>query len=637
MYQNVNIHYNIAALVVCFAVLVQYVCIKHVKSKTMIAYLSMLVVQIISSVFGILFYTSNKVSAVDISLAYFFGITTYVSTFSLGIAYLIFFLNLIRKDKKYTVKEKLHLFLPGAVVAGFILFTPVNHFAFYIDDRGAIMPGAFQHIIYAVGLMYLMVAFIFAFRHKSALTTSQAIAITLYSFITLFAGILQIKLQEVLLINFGQSVAMFLILISMQNDMNDEDKVLGTFNEYSFSKLLFNKLQKKNNMFIVTIQFNDFVDVNKLVGFDEANEILRGIADKVMEITPLKYVFHSKGIKFNCVLMKNKEYVETYVEKIRELLDVPVKVGEEKMNLSYNLLVTEIPQYGKRAEDIVDLIDYTLNSFKSKGCALWINEDLYDRYLRKNVIEKAIERGLKEDNFLVYYQPIMSTDEHKIKSAEALVRLKDPIHGMIFPDEFIPIAERNGTIIDIDAVVFEKVCSFIKSKKLWEKSIEYIEVNLSPIECIQENLHKKIIDVMDKYQINRNQINLEITETAAVSNNFNANTNIINLIGEGLSFSLDDFGTGFSNTTQLIELPFKMIKVDKSILWLAMKETKALSVLKHTISMLHDLYREIIVEGVETEEQEQLLTDLGCQHLQGYLYSKPLPEEEFLNYIENAA
>ena len=128
-------------------------------------------------------------------------------------------------------------------------------------------------------------------------------------------------------------------------------------------------------------------------------------------------------------------------------------------------------------------------------------------------------------------------------------------------------------------------------------------------------------------------INLEVTETAAVGGNEMVSNNMTALITEGLTFSLDDYGTGFSNTTQLIKLPFKLIKLDKSILWLAMKDESAMNVLKHTISMLHSLYREIVVEGVETKEQVDLLTELGCHYLQGYYYSKPLPSTEFLNYL----
>lgn len=637
MTASTNIHYNIAALIICVAVVIQYLCIKHVKSKTMVAYIAMLSSQFIACILSTAIYLMSQYSPENRILIYLFGTLEYIASFSVSVIYLFFFINLIRKDRKYTIAEKAHVLVPGLTVVGLILSTPFTHFIFYLNESNVLVRGDYEYVIFAVGYVYLIVSIILAFRHKQALTTSQAIVVLLYSFIIVSSTLVQILAKDVLLVNFGQTLALFLILVSMQNDMDDEDKILGTFSENAFSKFLFNKTQKSTNMFVVSIKFHDFTDVNRLVGFDEANEILRGVAEKIMDITPGKMVFHTKGIKLNCILLKDYAYVEQYVSRLEFLLKSPVKIDGEEVHLSYSLLVCESPKFGKRAEEIINLIDYTLFCFKNQKDVIWVDSDLYNHFLRKNVVEKAIERGLKEDNFIVYYQPIMSTLENYVKSAEALVRLNDPVHGMIYPDEFIPIAENNGTILDIDALVFEKVCRFISREKLWEKNIAYVEVNLSPIECVQENLHKKIIDVMDKYEIDRNLINLEITETAAVSDNCNANDNISFLINAGLTFSLDDFGTGFSNTTQLIELPFKMIKVDKSILWLAMKENQALSVLKHTISMLHDLYREIVVEGVETKEQADLLTELGCQHLQGYYYSRPLSEDDFLEYIQRTA
>lgn len=188
-------------------------------------------------------------------------------------------------------------------------------------------------------------------------------------------------------------------------------------------------------------------------------------------------------------------------------------------------------------------------------------------------------------------------------------------------------------IMQIGNYVFDSVCKFTTENKLWEYGIEYIEVNLSPVECMQVNLHERILAVMSEYGLDRRYINLEITETAAVGSNELINANMDALILAGLSFSLDDYGTGFSNTTKLIELPFKIIKLDKSILWLAMKDQQAMSVLRHTVSMLTELYREIVVEGVETKEQVVILSELGCNYLQGFYFSKPIPGGEFLQYL----
>ena len=632
-----NVHYNVAALVISFAIVILYLFIKHVKTKTTVAYMVMLCVNFFACVFGVLFSVMLQVFPQLTALDYALGIMMFLTTFSVCVIYLVFFINLIRKDKKYSKTDKVIVFFPAIIIAFIIAVTPFSKGVFSIEN-GVYIRGEYTYIVFVTGVLYVGAAVFLSIRHRRSLTKSQNVAVFLYTTIFLCAGFIQYFFMSIQLISFGQSVIMLFLFISMQNDMNDEDKVLGTFNESAMSRYIHYKTQKHNEFYVLAIRFNDFSDLNKLIGFDEANEMLRTVADRIMRITPGKLVFHVKGVRLDCIVFKDEEYMKQYVKKVEQVMQQPIKYddGMEEIRLSYSAVITKSPMYGKNVEEVSGLIRYTLMHMSNKSEIVWIDEEKYQGYLRKNVVEAAIERGLKNDNFIVYYQPIMNTKDGIIRSAEALVRLDDPEEGMIYPDEFIPIAENNGTIIDIDAIVFNKVCRFISMTKLWEKQIEYIEVNLSPIECMQENLHSKIVEVMDMYSINRNLINLEITETAAVSNNVNANDNIDALVREGLTFSLDDFGTGFSNTTQLIELPFKMIKVDKSILWMAMKENTALSVLKHTISMLHDLYREIIVEGVENEEQVELLTKLGCQHLQGYYYSPPLPEDAFLDYLAKA-
>jgi EAL domain-containing protein (putative c-di-GMP-specific phosphodiesterase class I) len=235
---------------------------------------------------------------------------------------------------------------------------------------------------------------------------------------------------------------------------------------------------------------------------------------------------------------------------------------------------------------------------------------------------------------MIYYQPIYDTQTQTFRSAEALLRLKDDELGFISPDEFIPMAEQNGLIIDIGDIVFRNVCCFLQKNNLEHLGVEYIEVNLSTVQCIQDNLSHRLIDIMKEYQIRPDQINFEITETAGSENEDMLLHNMNNLIATGSSFSMDDYGTGFSTANYLINLPMHIVKIDKSILWSAMKDTEALIVLQHTVAMLKALHKKIVVEGVETQEMADILIDMHCDYLQGYLYSKPIPAKEYIAFLE---
>lgn len=218
-----------------------------------------------------------------------------------------------------------------------------------------------------------------------------------------------------------------------------------------------------------------------------------------------------------------------------------------------------------------------------------------------------------------------------------LIRLKDQSMGYISPEEFIPIAEKSGMIMQIGEFVFETVCRFIQEKQLTDYGLQYIEINLSVVQCMQENLAERLTEIMKKYHVAPAQINLEITETAAAHSDMLEN-NIKILHKQGIEFSLDDYGSGYSNTDYLFRFPFRIVKIDKTILWEAFKNEKAMIALRNTIRMIKELGLEIVVEGVENQEYVDYLTEQHCDYLQGYFYSKPIPDRDFLELLrrENA-
>ena len=165
--------------------------------------------------------------------------------------------------------------------------------------------------------------------------------------------------------------------------------------------------------------------------------------------------------------------------------------------------------------------------------------------------------------------------------------------------------------------------------------IEFIEMNLSMMQCMDKRLPQKLEYYLNKYDIDPKMINLEITETATNFDEDRLKEQLIRVKKLGFSFSLDDFGTGYSNLVRVLEYPVDIIKIDKSIIWSAFHVQDNFVTLKNLISMFHDVRRKIVAEGVESEEQRDTLVDLGCDYLQGYYYSKPVPEEDFIRYASH--
>jgi EAL domain-containing protein (putative c-di-GMP-specific phosphodiesterase class I) len=265
-----------------------------------------------------------------------------------------------------------------------------------------------------------------------------------------------------------------------------------------------------------------------------------------------------------------------------------------------------------------------------------VNQEYIKSMERINTIEKILRKAIETDGFIIQYQPIYSVHQNRFASAEALVRLKDTTTlGYISPEEFITIAERKGMISELGAIVFEKVCIFMKSNQLNELGVSYIEINLSGIQCMDNNLPNQLHTIMKKYEIEPQCINLEITETASVETGELLHTNMKKLRSIGCSFSMDDFGTGYSNLSQMADLSYDLVKIDKSLLWRCFENNneKAVILLQNVITMLISLNTKIVVEGVETKEQAEWLSKIGADYLQGYFYSKPISENEYITFL----
>jgi EAL domain-containing protein (putative c-di-GMP-specific phosphodiesterase class I) len=215
------------------------------------------------------------------------------------------------------------------------------------------------------------------------------------------------------------------------------------------------------------------------------------------------------------------------------------------------------------------------------------------------------------------------------------LRLKDDEYGFISPELFIPVAEKSGAIHRIGTYVLEEVCRFIASDEYRALQMDYIEINLSVTQCMRPNLAQEVLEIMNRYGVKPDQINLEITETAASYSQNTMMENIETLTDAGISFSLDDYGTGYSNMRRIASMPFSIVKLDKSFIN-ADRNPRIEIILENTIHMIKDMNMKIVVEGIETAELVQQFSDLKCEYIQGYYFSKPIPKEEFVSFIQNS-
>ena len=254
-------------------------------------------------------------------------------------------------------------------------------------------------------------------------------------------------------------------------------------------------------------------------------------------------------------------------------------------------------------------------------------------HLEASDIQKIIEDAIIEHRFQVYYQPIYSLSGNRFVSAEALIRLPTEEYGFIPPDIFIPIAEQTGIIDPIGDFVIEHVFQFMASEEYKRLGLQYMEINLSTTQCMVATLADHVIQLMNKYHISPKEVNFELTETASNFSQKILEQNLKRLSEQGVGFSLDDYGTGYSNIKRMLQFPLKIVKLDK-LFADGLADGKLCLVLKSTVKMIKDINMEIVVEGIEDSKAFRLFKELGCDHVQGFYFCKPLPQERFVNFIE---
>ncbi|MBR2282395.1 MAG: EAL domain-containing protein, partial [Spirochaetales bacterium] len=278
----------------------------------------------------------------------------------------------------------------------------------------------------------------------------------------------------------------------------------------------------------------------------------------------------------------------------------------------------------------------SLKKSKAETVAVY-NDALYEKELLGERLMNEMQKAIEEQQFKVWFQPKFNIrgDKPVLCSAEALVRWKHPELGMVSPGVFIPLFEQNGLIQDLDLYVWRTAaCQIAHWKELFGLSIP-VSVNVSRIELFDPSLKDKIVGILEENGLGFDDIALEITESAYSSDSSQLVQAVRVLQNAGFRIEIDDFGTGYSSLNRLAEMPVDVIKLDMSFVRRIHENSTMLSIVQLIIQMAKSLGAPVIAEGVELEQQYQLLKEMGCDIVQGYYFSKPLPSEDFETFIKD--
>ncbi|RXF02947.1 EAL domain-containing protein [Pseudoalteromonas sp. PS5] len=390
----------------------------------------------------------------------------------------------------------------------------------------------------------------------------------------------------------------------------------------------------KRRTAVLLLDLDNFKDINDTLGHYYGDLLLKSVAERLKKISPQAFLSRIGGDEFVFVLPDDKDKTEckALAAQIQSALKQPFEIQDEQCHITASIGIAATPNDGNGAESLLKAADQAMYRAKQQGRNGYV---IFDDTLRK-VAEsrmqmlKGIRTALNRSQFEMHYQPIVSLHDNHIVKAEALIRWRHPEQGMVSPAEFIPLAEETQLIHNIGDFAFTQSLDTLTQLQHLGHDTQ-ISINVSPVQfaaknCTLASWHDKLTTL----NIAAKQVVLEVTEGMMLHNDSRTKQRVERLKQHGFQFALDDFGTGYSSLAYLQQLDCHFVKIDKRFVDSIATNEDDLTLCETIILMAHRLGLRVIAEGVETATQHQLLKQAGCDFGQGYYYSKPLPQNEFL-------
>lgn len=433
------------------------------------------------------------------------------------------------------------------------------------------------------------------------------------------------------------------IIVGAREDItefSEKDVLTGGYNRRGFIRIterLLNEVPDRTKYAVLFFNVKNFKAVNELFGVESGDVVLQNIF-RTLTYSKLSPVITARveSDHFVCLVEnKNLDF-----EELTSVCDNKFVKDGKCMNLIIRCGIFYVEEKPMKISGMID---------RAKLAKRYITDEyvqpymVYDHSMQVAYIDKAklageLQEGIAKEQFRVYYQPVIDTKTGKIASAEALIRWIHPDKGFISPALFIPALEENGHISELDFYVLKKVWQFINDRCENNKFVVPISVNLSWMDFYDEIMMEKILKAMDRFRENgrEHMARFEITETSYAAIRENRSGILESLRIKNAKILLDDFGSGFSSFGMLQDYDFDILKIDMSFIRKIGENPKTKSIVHSIIGMAHEIGIKTVAEGGETEEQVSFLRQSGCDYIQGYYYSKPLPEEEFVEFLEKA-
>ena len=531
---------------------------------------------------------------------------------------------LLYASNEFLTKESsrgMRRFYSAVALAGCagIMLLPIEY---YTRGRIVYTYGPSTLAAYAAAAVLILLTIRMAFRGKGSTARRRRRCILIWQGCWITAAIVQFLNPELLLVGFAAAFGIFLVYAELENPHEGVDRVTGMFTSNAMSVYLDDLFENKRDFSALHILLECR---NNDVDYMMERRVMRRIGE-LLDKERRSYVFRFSDNELTAIFETEDQMREEYrllTESMDKEDDLPVKL--------HCCLIPDGKVF-RSADEFAQFQHYSDEIILAADCMEAGPDEVGEMRAHMKMLD-TISWALANDRVEVFYQPIYSVEHKRFTSAEALVRIYGDDGRLVMPGSFIPVAETSGLIIPLGIEVFRQVCDFLASGVPQPLGVEYIEVNLSMAQFDKDNPASFIQQAMNRYSVDPSWINLEITETADANTRQVVLRNMDILRQQGISFSLDDFGTGRSNLDYIVNMPVQIIKFDYQFTHWYFGDDKARNVVEGTASIIRNMGLPIVAEGVENEEQLEAMIKLGASYIQGFYFSKPLSKGRFVDFM----
>lgn len=528
-----------------------------------------------------------------------------------------------------------------------IFSTPFTHFLYNHTADGQMLHSPGYYFLFAPAFLLIFQSVYEIIKYRKNLLPGQILFLTIFASSTMILVLFQAKYPHMSTTGFACATAVFAGFLTLQNPGSFFDSSNGTLNKRAFLETLvsFNRDEPGSLIIFKMTKTNKMKDLFGIEGRYNITRQFMALVRNECHTDKVFYLFNDTFV----ILLDKQEKAEEAGKILKELIITshpfsPVANSSTKItyrvtgriHIVANFLMLTQSSDGKTAytnDESISLINYIATSYAPHHIN-YVDKEIISQFQDQIRIKELVADAIDNKSFEVFMQPIFSLKENAFIGAEALLRLQDKDGNYVPPLSFIPEAEANGDIIQISDIMIQKTCDFINQTRLFEKGIKTVNVNLSMIQCMYEGIVDHICKILKDNKINPSLIRFEITESVAASDEVRFEKLLEEMKANGIEYALDDYGTGYSNTSKILNHSFSEIKFDKSIIDTVSQSTDNENAVRYLFDLTKEKKMISLAEGVEDKNTVEILKRIGCDMIQGFYFARPMSAEDFSKFLE---